>query len=123
LGADADGIGLGSNTNVGYIDIAVSRGEIATGKTAQCDVPDAGCVIQQRTITVARVFVAGRVLIDRKITSSRVLIAGCVEKHRAVTLGRILVAGCVENERETPGSGVVVARAVEDERVMTIRRV
>src|SRR5262249_50742539 len=81
LGADADGVGLGSNTLVSYIDIIVASGQIATGEIAQCDVLVAGCVIQERVGTVGRVVGAGCVAKERKITNCRIVVGSCVGKE------------------------------------------
>src|SRR5262249_30757383 len=89
LGADTDGVGLPRASAVAYVDIVVARGEVATGKIAQCYVAGAGCVIQER-------IVAG----------GCVTVAGCVEKKRKITNCRVVRAGCIRKECETTGSRV-----------------
>ena len=56
--ADADGVGLARNPKVADIDIVITRREICTGATTQCDVAAAGCVVRERLPTVGRVGIA-----------------------------------------------------------------
>ena len=56
--ADADGIGLASNTRVPYINIIIARGEATAGKNAHGDVVHAGGVVIKRTGTNGRVVAA-----------------------------------------------------------------
>ena len=46
--ADANGVGLASNTTIADVDIVIARGEIVAGCNAQCDVVAAGGVVQER---------------------------------------------------------------------------
>src|ERR1019366_9179917 len=50
--ADADGVRLGSNTEVADVDVVVACGEILTGVLAQCDVGVACCTVNERSITI-----------------------------------------------------------------------
>jgi len=59
--ADADGAVVAGEPAVADIDIAIARGEIKTGISAQGDVAAAGCVVGERSVTVGRVAVAGGV--------------------------------------------------------------
>jgi hypothetical protein len=55
LVADANGVGLGRNTQVADIDIVIARGEISTGSWAQGDVAAARCIAEKRFETLGRV--------------------------------------------------------------------
>ena len=58
--ADADGVGLGSDTTVADIDVIIACREIGTSKKAQCDVAAAGwCYYQSASMPNGRIVVAG----------------------------------------------------------------
>ncbi len=60
--ADADGVGLGSNTQITDIDIVIAGGNIVTGAKAQGGVVLAGGIVQERGNTVSRVPFSGGVV-------------------------------------------------------------
>jgi hypothetical protein len=55
LRADADSVGLVSNTLVANIDIVIARGEVQTSFKAYCDITAAGGVAKERIKAVGRV--------------------------------------------------------------------
>jgi hypothetical protein len=106
--ADADSVGLISNTFVADVDIVIAGGKIVTGAKAQCDVVVAAGVVKERGSTVGCVSFAC-VVIDLKKTVGRVPITGRVAKERATTSGRVEFAGRIAIERGSTGGRVLEA--------------
>ena len=76
--ADADGIGLGSNTGVADVDIRVTRSEGETGCIAHRDITTAGGVLE-RCRTNGRVevhFLVAGLALERQRANGRVVCAG-----------------------------------------------
>jgi hypothetical protein len=96
--ANADGVGLASNTSVADIDIVIARRKIPPGSTAQGNVVVAG-VAKERFRTVGRIVAAGGVFKERTSSVSRIVDARCVFYERKSTRGRVVDAGCVAKER------------------------
>ena len=117
--ADADGVGLGRNTNIADVDVIIARGEISTGSCAQGDIEAAG-VVKERLQTVGRVEAAGCVFIERKSTVGRIALADSVTKERKSTVGRVVSAVCVALERRATVGGVDDASCVVLERRVTV---
>src|SRR5207249_6265073 len=76
--ADANCLGLASNTFVAYIDIVIACGEAEACIIAQRDVERTGCVVQHRILTVGCVVAPCRVGTERALTAGGVVVASCV---------------------------------------------
>jgi len=112
FGADADGAGLASTTNVADINIVIARSKKKAGCFAQTNVTGAGGVAKKRVKTVGRVIGASGIRGERLKATSRVIAAGGVAKERLCTIGRVSEAGGVPKERLKPGGHVMVTRRI-----------
>jgi hypothetical protein len=103
---------LDCSTKRADIDIVISRGEIETGSSAQCDVAAAGCIVIERIKTVGRVEAAGSVAPEGVKSGGRVGAAGSVALERTNTVGRVVGSVCVRNERQSTVGRIEVAGGV-----------
>ena len=90
--ADADRVGVASDTEVANIDIRVTIRNCEPRKNAQGDIVTACGIVQERLETDGRVGAAGTIEIERLETVGRVAAADGVIEERASTIGRILKA-------------------------------
>jgi hypothetical protein len=117
--ANADGVGLATDTLIADIDIEIARSEIITGVNSQGDVVTAGRVVIERLIADGRVGAASIVVIERSITNARVVGAGCVELQHQETDGCVVVASGEPEEGEIAQTRVVVG--IAETRTLRIR--
>src|SRR2546428_14125145 len=80
--ADANCIGLASNTSVAYLDIVTSDGQVEACIIAQRDVERTGCVVTHRVLTIGCVVAPACVAIERTLTAAGVEITDCIAKER-----------------------------------------
>ena len=72
LQADADCVGLASNTVIADIDIVIASGELIASLRAQCDVLFAGGIAKERRNTVGRIAATSCIIKERQHTIGRV---------------------------------------------------
>src|SRR6266480_2210525 len=117
--ADADGVGVASNTSVADIDIEIARGKAGTGEYAQCDIVAAACVVIERKSAVGRVLPARRIILERAKTDGCVVGGSCVAIECKSTVGCVIAARCVAIKRiTTDGRVEVAARCKAEERIV-----
>ena|SRR5437773_4290642 len=138
--ADADGVGVASNTSVADSDIEIARGKAGTGEYAQCDIVAAACVVIERKSTVGCVLDAGCVVLERSGSRGCVVVGGRVVPERKSAVGRVLPArriilerpktdgcvvggSCVAIECKSTVGCVIAARCVAIKRITTDGRV
>src|SRR5438128_999852 len=116
--ANANAVGLASNTRVADIDIVIACGEINAGLKTHGDVSVTGGVAIECKSTVGRVVVSG-VVKERLPTGSGVLGAGCAESQGCAAVSGVAGAVRVAKERGTTGGRVVVSGYMAKQRITT----